>query len=218
MTRVAILGAGDLGRQIAHLLELCGHEAAGFYDDTKPTGYTPPKNDVPVLGSLDKGSLDQMHSDHRSGKFEEVLIGVGYRHFDFREALRVACKERELELASVIAPGAVLDPSATVAPGCIVGPGCTLDQQVVLEDNVFLNPGCTLAHDSRVGADSMLGPGVVLSGAVNIGRRCFLGSATVVSDHITIADDAFTGAGTVVVHSIPAGERHVGVPSRALPA
>ncbi len=213
MSTFAILGAGDLGAQLAHLVKVCGAgEVAAYFDDTRAGRRA--ADGVRVAGGLDGGRLEAVAARFHDGAFDALLIGIGYRHRRFRSELRRRCQEIGMPLASLRAPAAWVDPTAEVGPGTIVSAGCTVDQNVVLGANVFLNPGCVICHESTVGNDTIVGPGVNLSGFVKVGARCFVGTGTSFADSLVMGDDAQTGAGAVVVREIPAGELHVGVPAK----
>lgn len=87
------------------------------------------------------------------------------------------------------APGvhasAVVDASATIAPGVrigargVVGPGCVLEEGVVLHANVTLGAGV------RVGAGSVLHPGVVVY------DRCVVGKRNLLHANVSIGADGF---------------------------
>jgi UDP-3-O-[3-hydroxymyristoyl] glucosamine N-acyltransferase len=61
-----------------------------------------------------------------------------------------------------IAPSAVVDPTATLAPGCAVEPnaviasGARLGRNCLVGPNAVIGPGCVLGNDVRVGANASL--------------------------------------------------------------
>ena len=207
MPGILIAGAGDLGRQLAALVRSVeGTDVVGYLDDTMDPGTV--VDGIAVLGGMD--AAEQCFSD--SGA-EGFLVGIGYRHFAFREQ----CFDRLRACANpytFIHPNAFVDASASVGEGSVIYAGCVLDQQCVVGENVLLNVGCSLAHDGTVGAHSFFGPGVITAGNVRIGARNFVGVGTVVSDGIRTADDVQTGAGAVVVRDCEESGLYVGVPAR----
>jgi sugar O-acyltransferase (sialic acid O-acetyltransferase NeuD family) len=210
---IAVLGAGDLGVQLAQLVVSFGSGTEPvFFDDTKSAGAR--VHGIAVCGGLDGGRLDALARWHAAKPDRTALIGVGYRYREFRAALALRCRELGIPLATLVAPTAWVDPSATVGPGSVVHAGCSIDQRAVIGSNVFLNPGCVVCHDARIGDDAILGPSVTLCGFSQVGQRCFVGAATTVIERIAIGDDASTGAGAVVVRDMAPGELGVGVPAR----
>ncbi|MEM6795400.1 MAG: hypothetical protein AAF725_15590 [Acidobacteriota bacterium] len=215
MTRLAILGAGELGRQIAHHAPAAGLRPIGFFDDPaaaareSATGAAAEAHGLPVLGGLQDAPARR-----RSGDFDAALLAVGYRHRAARQSLFEGLSAAGLPFATLVHPSCSVDPSATLGPGCVLLPGCVIDLGVTLEANVLLHVGCCIAHDSRLGAHGFCGPGVRLAGRVTVGARAFLGIGTVISDHLTLGDDVQTGAGAVVIRDDPGGRLLVGVPAR----
>jgi sugar O-acyltransferase (sialic acid O-acetyltransferase NeuD family) len=211
--KIAVLGAGDLGVQLAQLVTAFGNETPPvFFDDTKAPGTL--VAGLALRGGLDDGRLDALARWHEAEPDGAALVGIGYRHLEFRAALSLRCRELGIPLATLIAPTAWIDPSAKVGPGSVVHAGCSIDQRAVLGANVFLNPGCVVCHDARIGDDTILGPSATLCGFSAVGRRCFVGAATTVIERIVVGDGASTGAGAVVVRDVAPGELCVGVPAR----
>ena len=207
MNRLAIIGAGDLGQQIAHHATGSGRfEVAGFFDDFKPEGAKTEQGSV-------LGCVDRTETLYRDGRFDSLIIGIGYKHFSYRRA----CFERYspgIPFATLVHPSGYVDPSARIAAGSVLLPGCVLDKGVIIEANTLLNTGCTMAHDTTVGENCFLGPGVTLAGFVTIDSECFLGVGTTVIDGITIARNVQTGGGTVVTKDIDEPGLYVGVPAK----
>ncbi|MEM9554775.1 MAG: acetyltransferase [Acidobacteriota bacterium] len=215
-TRLAILGAGDLGRQLAHHARATGgFTPTCFYDDTLATDPDAPDarrtevDGLPVVGPLARST-----EDAHAGRFDAALLGIGYRHLAARERLFDELEVEGLPFATLVHPSCIVDPAARIGPGSVLYPGCIVDAGVTLEPNVLLNLGCVVAHDSTIGAHSFLAPGVQLAGCVEVGRRSFLGIGTVVIDHVRLGDDLRTGGGAVVVADDPGDSLLVGVPAR----
>lgn len=208
-TRLAIIGAGDLGRQLAHLAGECGtHTPVLFFDDTLSRGDL--VSGIPVFG----GVLE-VSSAFANGEFDEAIVAIGYHHFDARQRLFNILKEA-VTLASLIHLSATVDSSARSGSGVVIHPGCSIGMNVVIGDNVLIYNGTHVAHDSRVGAHSIIAPGVSVAGNAIIGSSVFLGVGTVVSDGVTISDRVRTGAGAVVVSDLTEPGIYVGCPARLL--
>jgi sugar O-acyltransferase (sialic acid O-acetyltransferase NeuD family) len=211
--KIAVLGAGDLGVQLAHLVTAFGSAAPlVFFDDTKAAGSR--VADREVVGGLDDGRLDALARWRDANPGAAALIGIGYRHLDLRAALSARCRALGVPLATLVAPTAWIDPSATIGEGSVIHAGCSIDQRAAIGVNVFLNPGCVVCHDARIGDDTILGPSATLCGFSQVGRRCFVGAATTVIERVAVGDGAATGAGAVVVCDVAAGELALGVPAR----
>lgn len=207
MKRLAIVGAGDLGLQLAHLAAATGTcRLVGFFDDTRPLHTE--IGGVPVLGGI-----DDVVSAHDAGDFDALLIGIGYRHLAFRHQLYERFAGR-IPFATVMHPSAIVDPDCQIGPGSVIYPGCVLDMGVTIGANVLLNVGCVIAHDSRVGDSCFFSPAVKLAGFVRVEASSTLGIGTIVIDNVIITSGVRTGAGAVVIDSITQPGLYLGVPAR----
>ena len=207
-SRTAIIGAGALGQQLAQQLRQCSRPVVGFFDDTLSGEATP--------GGLVLGAVADVAAAFAAGRFDELLLGIGYQHMAVRARLFEQLQADGVPFGQFIHPAAYVDVSAELGPGVCVWPGCVLDLNVQLAANVLLYPGCLIAHDTVVGAHSLLAPGVRLAGRVRVGERCFLGIGTTVIDSLEIGNDVRTGGGTLVVRPLTEAGTYVGAPARRL--
>ncbi|MBX2826884.1 MAG: acetyltransferase [Flavobacteriaceae bacterium] len=205
MKKLAVIGSGDLGQLIAHHAAH-SHEVVGFFDDFKKKGEM--VHGIPVLGGVADISVA-----HKNAEFDELSIGIGYKHFAFREAVFQQF-QNEVKFANIIHPSCYVDPSCKLGEGLVMLPGCTLDQGVTLGDNVLLNTSCSISHDSRIGAHTFLSPRVAIAGFVTIGNRCNIGINSTIIDNINISNDIQTGGGTVVIKNLLEKGLYVGNPAR----
>jgi sugar O-acyltransferase (sialic acid O-acetyltransferase NeuD family) len=197
MKRLAIVGAGDLGQQIAHHATDSGYSVVGFFDDFQHE----------VLGKL-----SEVETVFKQGDFDVLMIGIGYNHMKTRSELFNKF-HGNIPFAQVIHSSAIIDPSCTIGEGVFIYPGCVLDMNVIVENNVLLNAGCVIAHDSHIHRNCMLSPGVIVSGFVKIHEKVNLGTGTKVIDNITISTMIRTGAGAVVTKDLEKKGLYVGVPA-----
>lgn len=198
MKKLAIIGAGDLGQQIAYHATDSDYQVVGFFDDFQAN----------VLGKI-----TEVSDAFEKGLFDELMIGIGYKHMDVRADLFEKFYG-SIPFAKIIHSSSYIDPSCQIGEGTFIYPGCTLDMNVVIGQNVSLNASCTIAHDSEVGSHTMLSPGVIVSGFVKIGQQINLGTGTKVIDNIEISKGVRTGAGAVVTENLVNPGLYVGVPAR----
>ncbi|MFL5763742.1 MAG: acetyltransferase [Bacteroidia bacterium] len=206
MKKLGIIGSGDLGQLIAHHAAAAGYQATAFFDDFK-------EKDSKVNGIKVAGGIDAVMTAFAAGEIEELMIGIGYKHFNSRKEI-FASFAGKIPMANVIHPSVYVDPSCKIGSGVFILPGCVLDRNVVLKDNVLLNTGCVIAHDSEVGLHSFLSPGVTVAGYVKIGECCNIGINTTLIDNIMIADHVQTGGGTVVIKDLSQPGLYVGNPAK----
>jgi sugar O-acyltransferase (sialic acid O-acetyltransferase NeuD family) len=207
MKRLAIIGSGDLGQLIAHhAISDNQYELVGFFDDYRNYG------EEVGLGTV-LGKINEVEQVFATGKFDCLMIGIGYKHPDFRKD----CFERfsgKIAIGKLVHSSCYVDPSVIIGAGSCLLPGCVLDWRVVVEENVLLNTGCKIAHDTRIGSHSFLGPGVVLAGFIVVGEGSFIGVGTIIVDNISIAPRTQTGGGAVITRNIVDAGLYVGVPAK----
>ena len=73
MKKLAIIGSGDLGIQIAHYASSnMGYKVVGFFDDYAKKGSV--VNGISVLGKL-----SEIKTIYSNSVFDEIVIGIGYK-------------------------------------------------------------------------------------------------------------------------------------------
>lgn len=200
---LAILGAGELGRQIANFaLNDLHYSKVVFYDDYSI--------EIDV-----QGKSDALLKDYSENKFNELIIGIGYHHLQARKEKYETFKNK-IPLGKIIHSSSWVDNSATIGEGCIIYPKCTIDKNVTIDDNTILNLNCTIAHDTKIGGHSFFAPSVTIAGFCVIGEQSFLGVGTVITDSVKISSNIITGAGTVIVKNINEPGLYAGVPSKII--
>jgi sugar O-acyltransferase (sialic acid O-acetyltransferase NeuD family) len=209
MTRLAVVGCGELGQLLSYYALSLGNVAlAGFFDDFAAA------HSRVGLGTV-LGNVSEVAPVYEGGEFDQLLIAVGYKHFEFRRRVFERFKG-EIPFARIVHPASYVDPSVQVGEGASILPGCTLDRDVVVEDNVVLNIGCAIAHNTVLGAHSFISAGVNLAGNVLVGPSSFIGIGATVIDGIRLCEGTKIGGGAVVIRDTEDTEYHVGVPARAI--
>lgn len=207
MKKLAIIGSGDLGQQIAYYAaENEQFEVVCFFDDFKTKGDL--INQIPVLGEI-----DAVFSIFEQGVFDELLIGIGYKHMALRSEL-FSQFENRIPFARLIHPSCFVDRSSDIEQGVVIYPGCIIDHHVRIKQNVLLNVGCCIAHDSEIGMNSFLSPRVAIAGFVTIEHSCILGINSTIIDNVRIAKQTQVGGGAVVIKSLEISGLYVGNPVR----
>lgn len=205
MKRIAIIGAGLLGRQIAHYISTDqGYEPVGFFDDHLK---------VAEDGIVLLGTVDDVQAQYERGAFDQLVVGIGYAH----SAYRWQCYERfkpGIPFLTFVHSTCWVDSTATIGAGSFLMPRCNIADHCVLGENVVLQVGCSINHHSTIDSNTFLGPGVTVAGCVVVGRDCFLGVGSVLIDSIGLTDGVRTGGGAVVTRSLTDAGLYVGVPAK----
>jgi UDP-3-O-[3-hydroxymyristoyl] glucosamine N-acyltransferase len=162
--KIAIIGAGALGIQIANICKRNDIDVIGFFDDTKTVNTS--IAGIPILGRIDDIYI-YIYA------FTHLVIGVGYNHFAFRESLYNKFSKIKPFL-TIVDKTAIIDPTARLGEGSIVMPGVILDMNVVVKENVFINIGSVIAHNSTINAHSFIAPSVAIAGFTSIGKKSFI--------------------------------------------
>src|SRR5688572_2773922 len=120
MKRLAIIGSGDLGQQMAyHALADNQYSPIGFFDDFESKGKM--KSGIPVLGST-----QDVSKSFTDGLFDELIIAIGYKHLS-RKAELFDIFESKIPFATIVHSSSYVDKSCTIGKGVFIYPGCVLD-------------------------------------------------------------------------------------------
>lgn len=147
----------------------------------------------------------------------DFIIGVGRNGGEDR---RRAIYEAAIGLR--MGPINVTDPSAIVSSDAMVGAGAQVLTRAVVNAgarigaNVVINTGAIVEHDCVVGNHVFIASGAILGGGVSVAEGVFVGLGAVILPGIAIGSQAVIGAGAVVRERVPAGQKVVGNPARAL--
>lgn len=206
LKRLAIVGSGDLGQQIAyHALNDKHYKPVGFFDDFNVVGTI--KHNLPILGKTT--DIVRLFEED---KFDTLLIGLGYKHFSLRKEFYETLKGK-VPFGKIIHSSSYVDRSCKIGDGVFVYPGCTLDMNAEVKDNVAINVGCVIAHDSIISSHCFLSPAVKIAGFVTVGEMVSLGIGTTIIDNLNISPKVRTGAGAVVTKNLESEGLYVGIPA-----
>ena len=129
---LAIIGAGELGKQIAHIaITNKLYKGIIYFDDFYQENY--------FIGYKVIGKLDLILESYNDGLFDEIIIGVGYNHMSFRESLFNKIKNNRIPFGNVIHSSTYIDKTVKIGEGIVIYPGVILDANVELKDNILIN-------------------------------------------------------------------------------
>mgnify|MGYP006193703727 FL=1 len=206
MKTLAIIGSGDLGQQIAHYaLSDKQYDKVIFFDD-----FTTQKE---VNGCSVLGKTSEIVGAFEANQFDELLIGIGYKHLQVRKALFEKLS-LIIPFGKIIHSSSWVDATAVVEKGCVIYPGCIIDAKAEIKANTILNIGCSIAHDTTINSHCFLSPRVAIAGFVSVEECCILGINATIIDNLNIVANTQLGGATVVINSIEKSGLYVGNPAK----
>jgi sugar O-acyltransferase (sialic acid O-acetyltransferase NeuD family) len=211
MHKIAIVGAGGLGKEVAMLLEQINAintqwEIIGFFDDRIAIGKR--INNYKILGTISEIS-----------KLEDktaVVIAIG----DSTIRAKVFSKiiNQTIYFPTLIHPSALIGNRRCVriGNGSIVTANCILTVNIEVGKFVLLNLGSTIGHDTIIEDFVSVMPGTNISGEAMVRRKAFIGSGVQILNKVEIGANSIVGAGAVVTKNLPANCTAVGIPAKPI--
>ncbi|GAA0193183.1 acetyltransferase [Fulvivirga kasyanovii] len=205
MTKLAIFGAGGLGKEALTILyavnaEKEKYDFIGFFDENK-------------TGEHVIGNLDTLNSWKDNIK---VIVAVGSPRQ--KEDIISRIKNSQVGFETIVHPRVVMGDKSkiTIGKGCIIGAGAILTTDVILGDHILINLNVTVGHDVAIGSYSSIMPGVNIAGGVVLEEGVFVGAGANIINSVTAKAGSTIGAGAVVVKEVEASTTVVGIPARKI--
>jgi len=206
MKVLAILGSGDLGRQIAHYAISDNHyDKVVFFDDVTLEKEI---NGYPVLGNS-----ETIEKEFLNKSFDELIIALGYKHLEIKKQLYERFNSL-IPFGRIVHSSSWIDETTIIKDGCVIYPRCSIDANVVINENTIINIGGVIAHDTKIGKHCFLSPRVAIAGFVNVDEMCILGINSTIIDNLNVIAKTQIGGGTVVIKNIDKKGLYVGNPMR----
>ena len=206
MKTLGIIGSGILGLQVAHYAITDMHYGkVVFIDDF---AMEKEKNGHSVIGRI-----NELHRLYRDGLFDEIIIGIGYNHLNYRKELYENFFNI-IPFGKIIHTTCWLDPTVIVKEGCFFYPNSTVDYKSIIMENTIIANDCTIAHDVLIGRHSFFSARIAVAGFVATGEQCFFGINSTIIDNVKIVDNTQLGAGTIVIKNIEKSGLYVGNPAK----
>lgn len=198
--RVALYGAGHLGRQVSHhLMQHCTGMAQveGFIDDTLPTG----AEVMPGLRSLGPLAEAAAGAEHGPAAIDLVFT-IGYASMRARREALERALTAGYRLFTLIHPRAWVEPGAEVGEGSIVLAHAVIDQQVRVGRACFIDIGVRLTAGTVVGCNNYFSSGTATGSRVRIGDDNFFGMDCTVTTDVSMGSGLFVNAKTLVPRDV----------------
>jgi sugar O-acyltransferase (sialic acid O-acetyltransferase NeuD family) len=211
--RIAIYGAGGLGREI---LQVVREMRAGGARDVECAAFIV---DEP-FATADVVQGVPVYRDFRVLAADETIqfvVAIGDPAARARIA-RIIENAIGARFATVVHPSALIGGSVSVGVGSMVMGLTSLTTECRLGRHVLINPGCTVAHDNVIEDFATLSPGVNLAGRVRVGEGCLLGIGACVVPDINLGRWSVVGAAACVIRDVAANTVAAGVPAQTIAA
>lgn len=209
--RIAIFGAGGLGREVAGGIERINNfgtekwELIGFYDDGLEVGAS-----VSHYGKVLGGMAELNEID------DTLALAIAVGNPNTRKLIHDRITNPNIYFPNLIAPSfRILDPKTfKIGEGNIIQDNCSVTCDVEIGNYNVLNGSNAMGHDVKVGNFNVLMPGVRLSGEVCVGDCNLLGLDSVVLQRVKIGNKVTLGAGSVMMTKPKDGFTYIGVPAK----
>ncbi len=208
MKKIAIIGAGGFGREVAWLIERINEDKnewnfIWYYDDIKSKS----DDNYPVLGNVD----DLLSLKEKL--YVVCAIGTSSIRKKVLQRLTTNCN---IEFPNLIDPTVIMSDSIKMGVGNIICSRNIFTVNVSMGDHNIVNLNCTIGHDVIIESYITLNPTVNISGNVILKEACEFGTGSEIIQGITVGENTIVGAGAVVVRDLPSNSVCVGMPAKPI--
>ncbi len=163
---------------------------------------------VPIIGN------DDMLYELVNQQYQYLITLGNIGKPDLRIKLFENFKQKNLKLATVISPTAIVSETSKIEEGSIIMQCAIVNAEAKIGKNCIINTGALIEHESIIGNHVHIATNATINGQCKIGNNCFIGSGSIIGNNITIADNTIIGAGSVVIKSISEQGTYYGNPAK----
>lgn len=208
LIRIAIFGAGGLGREVLQVVrdrQRSGEqvECIGFLVDPDFAG--------PAM--VHGVSVSQDLAGFASDTSVRFIVALGNAAIRARIAARIQDVVGP-RFATVIHPSCIIGDTVSIASGSVVLPNTSITTDVSIGEHVLINPHVSISHNCLIEDYVSVGPSATLAGGVYIEQGCEIGAGATITPRQRIGRWSIVGAGTVVIASVAPNTTVVGAPAR----
>jgi len=212
MNKVAIIGAGGLGREVKYIIDDINAvspnkiDLIGYYDDVFTKGDIV-IDDLPCLGNIDNLS-----------EYKEslgIVFGLG-NAMTKQQILNKIIVNQFLSYPNIIHPNAHLTKNLVIGEGNIIAYGCFISCDVKIGNFNFMNTFCVVGHNTIIGDGNVFMPRVQISGDVIIGDTNFWGMSAAVVQGKKVGNENKINGFTFLTKSISNHRVYFGVPGKKI--
>ena len=208
MKKIAIIGAGGFGREVACLINAINEESKdwdfiGFFDDVKDIGY---ENEYgKVLGRIkDLNSYP-----------ESLAVVIAIAKPSAIEVIVKSITSPNIYFPNLIAPDIISfdKNNMSLGQGNIIGFGCSISCNIHIGNFNIFNCFISIGHDTKIGDYNAVMPSTKISGDITIGDRNFFGASSVILEKLTIGNDTTIGANSLIFRNTKDKNTYIGNPA-----
>ena len=208
MKKIAIIGSGGFGREVACLINAINEESKewnfiGFFDDVKDIGY---ENEYGrVLGRIkDLNSYP-----------ESLAVVVAIAKPSAIEVIVKSITSPNIYFPNLIAPDIIFfdKNNMSLGQGNIIGFGCSISCNIHIGNFNIFNCFISIGHDTKIGDYNAVMPSTKISGDITIGDRNFFGASSVILEKLTIGNDTTIGANSLIFRNTKDKNTYIGNPA-----
>ncbi|MHC4660691.1 MAG: LbetaH domain-containing protein [Planctomycetota bacterium] len=215
--KVAILGAGSMGRIVQEILETEKSQFKvinyiDFYDNKELWGRK--------IGNIEvAGGPEILPKLFKKGVHYAALALTEFGHLDKRiRAFRFA-EERGFNLLSVISTSAAVSRAAYVGSAVVVCPGAVVMNGTRVEQGTAIETGAIIDHDCFIGEFATICAGAQIGSRVRIEAGAYVGVGSCIAsgkqgEPLIIGGNAIVEPGSVVTKNVPSGKTVYGNPAK----
>lgn len=198
MNTLYILGAGDLGREIAATFQQTDnkrYEKVLFVDDSTAKQGT-------ELDGISVVSFDTAMNDAEANFISAIAPSP-----KVKESFLARFESRKEDFISIIHPNSTIFPSVKIGKGCFIAANTTLNHGAVIEDHVLINCNVSIGHDAVIGVGSSVNPGCIISGRCVLHPFVFLGMSVNIFPGKEVGSHSEISANVVVSRSVESNKK-----------
>ena len=210
MKKIAVFGAGGMGRETRWLIEDINKagqcwDFIGYFDD-----------DFSLVTKTDSryflGGTEKLN-----GWDEEIYLVIAIGNPTVKKTILKKLVNPLIKFPVLIHPGVTISNiNIEIGEGTIICAGCIVTVDIQIGRHVLLNLGTIVCHDSIIGDYTSIMPSVNISGDVYIGESVYIGTGAKIINQLEIGNQTIIGAGAVVASSMPSKCTVVGIPAKPI--
>lgn len=144
----------------------------------------------------------------------EVCIAVGEPAV--KKLLYDRLKEKSYRLATIIAPTAIISPTAQIGEGVVVRHHTIISSEAVVHDNVYIQSNAIIGHNVEIESHCQISSYVHISGNTRIGEGVYIGIHCPIREKISVGKYSILSMGAVVLKDVPEEVVVMGNPARVI--